>query len=111
MSSIHVLRKVPVHRLHESRDIAARRVSNEVVVVAHQAIERALDAVTIEGIRQVRQELSSVSIVLKDPALAVPSGHYVVCGSAELNTWWLGHTARILQDWFPVDLWRIRARL
>jgi len=94
MSTIEVLRVIPVYDLHEKRDITSGCVGDTVIVSTHQAVGRALNTVALDRVTENRKECSPVPSIFKDACLSVSTRHEVVSCPWELNAPLLGHADR-----------------
>jgi hypothetical protein len=83
---IHPLREDPIDVAHHPRDVAARRLENEVVMVWHQTHRIACGIVELERVCQSLQESPSVIVFIEDSGLAIAAGHHVVDGTRKLES-------------------------
>jgi hypothetical protein len=75
-----------VDPMHRRRDVGARGFQEQVVVVVHQAVRVAPEAIAIAGVRKNSQERMPVIVIQEDVAAEVAPRRYVVDDVGDLYT-------------------------
>jgi hypothetical protein len=95
MSAIAVLGEYPIELAHALRQIAVRRLDQQVVVIAHQAVRMHHPIERRRHPTQHLQKARAIRIVLIDRLTPIPTRGHVVQRPFELNTNRSSHAAEI----------------
>jgi hypothetical protein len=102
MPAVGVLCVFAAQKLHERRDIGARRADDEVVVRPHSTFDQHVDTVTFGCFGENLDEAATVVSVLEDQLLAIAAIHRMVNSVGHIEAWASWHNGPVHPTLMPL---------
>lgn len=92
MAEIGILRKIAVHRFHETRQVCSRCLNHVVIVISQLAAREYADFIALDCFPKEVDKSETILVILEEITFPVSSSHDVIDPIGNIQAASLGHT-------------------